>query len=407
MLSSASRLAVGVLLLSCQSSDPSKPGVTEGRDPVVAVQVPAPISVAANRTALLEPYECNRCHAGTGLPEAAPDAQCVGCHRRILAGELDSSPESDEWKRNLVSLNVAPALRTVSKKFSAEWLRAFLLHPHDIRPALPASMPRLPLDDATARAIAEAMIPAEAPERAFPKMLAHRGAALFAELGCASCHAFGSTPAAPRVLHDGAMPTSDELALAPNLARTRERFQSGVLIPWLQNPQAIDPDTLMPNFNLDASQAESLAAFLWHTSEQFPTPALVAELPILKREVTWDEVNAKVFKTVCWHCHSEEDLAMGDGGAGNTGGFGYEGAGFDVSSYSSLRSGAIGDDGERHSVFATGQDGESLLIAVLLARRAEERGELSATLGMPLGFPSLTPIQLQLVQTWIAQGRPR
>jgi hypothetical protein len=38
----------------------------------------------------------------------------------------------------------------------------------------------------------------------------------------------------------------------------------------------------------------------------------------------------------------------------------------------------------------------------------EERGQRHALVrGMPLGLPALTPEQVQLVESWIAQGRPR
>ncbi len=195
--------------------------------------------------------------------------------------------------------------------------------------------------------------------------------------------------------------------LAPDLALTRHRFQSGSLVAWLMNPQSLDPQTLMPNFALTESQAVSLAAFLWFSKEQRPVPALVERLPILERDVGWDEVFESVFKNVCWHCHSDAEFAMGDGGAGNTGGFGYGAKGFDVSSYEAIRSGAMGPDGRRRSVFANDENGVPLLLAVLLARRAEERGQHAEQIGMPLGFPSMSAEQIQLVESWIAQGHLR
>jgi hypothetical protein len=44
----------------------------------------------------------------------------------------------------------------------------------------------------------------------------------------------------------------------------------------------------------------------------------------------------------------------------------------------------------------------------MLARRLEVRGEIDAEhLGMPLGFPPMSAEHIQLVESWIAQGRPR
>ncbi|MCP4446534.1 MAG: hypothetical protein GY811_14490 [Myxococcales bacterium] len=181
------------------------------------------------------------------------------------------------------------------------------------------------------------------------------------------------------------------------------------MVTWLMNPKELDPDTLMPNFNLNRNQALSLAAFLWHTSEEPLVPARAqARLPVLERSVGWDEVFTKVFKTVCWHCHSSAEFAMGDGGAGNTGGFGYAARGFDVSSYEAIRSGAFGPDGRRRSVFASDESGLPRLLSVMLARADEERGEQSEErIGMPLGLPSMSAEQIQLVESWVAQGRPR
>jgi hypothetical protein len=53
------------------------------------------------------------------------------------------------------------------------------------------------------------------------------------------------------------------------------------------------------------------------------------------------------------------------------------------------------------------KDATSYLVASLVARQREEAGELPALRGMPLGMPALTPEELQLVETWIAQGRKR
>ena len=53
-----------------------------------------------------------------------------------------------------------------------------------------------------------------------------------------------------------------------------------------------------------------------------------------------DEVEARVFRRVCWHCHSDPDFARGDGGPGNHGGFGFDARGIDLSSYEGVLSGA-------------------------------------------------------------------
>ena len=83
----------------------------------------------------------------------------------------------------------------------------------------------------------------------------------------------------------------------------------------------------------------------------------------------------------------------------------------DLASYEALRSGAL-FEGRRRSVFreVTLPGGETLplVVASLRARQLEEAGLPSGdVLGMPLGLPSVSPEVIQLLETWIAQGRRR
>ena len=47
----------------------------------------------------------------------------------------------------------------------------------------------------------------------------------------------------------------------------------------------------------------------------------------------------------CWHCHSDPDFARGDGGPGNSGGFGYPPRRAELSDYASVSSGYLDADG--------------------------------------------------------------
>lgn len=99
---------------------------------------------------------------------------------------------------------------------------------------------------------------------------------------------------------------------------------------------------------------------------------------------------------------------MGDGGPGNTGGFGFAGRGLNLATYSDVLSGSLDDRGDRRSIFMPGADGTSILMGVLLARQHELAGQIvPGVRGMPLGLPALSPEQVQLVESWIAQGRPQ
>ena len=91
-----------------------------------------------------------------------------------------------------------------------------------------------------------------------------------------------------------------------------------------------------------------------------------------------------------------------------SGGFGFAARGLDLSSYPGVAAGSIGPDGRRRSVFAADQSGTPRLVAHLLARHAEEAGQPVAGIrGMPLGLPALPVEDIQLVESWVAQGRPR
>lgn len=74
------------------------------------------------------------------------------------------------------------------------------------------------------------------------------GRALFMAKGCNSCH-----------LHDAALNTwSTEIG--PNLTAYQKTTE--YLRIWLKDPQAIKPNTAMPNLQLNADEIEALAAFL-------------------------------------------------------------------------------------------------------------------------------------------------
>jgi hypothetical protein len=48
------------------------------------------------------------------------------------------------------------------------------------------------------------------------------------------------------------------------------------------------------------------------------------------------------------------------------------------------------------------------LVAAMYARHVEVAGgKVEGVRGMPLGLPPMTLEEIQLVETWISQGRPR
>jgi hypothetical protein len=66
----------------------------------------------------------------------------------------------------------------------------------------------------------------------------------------------------------------------------------------------------------------------------------------------------------------------------------------------------IDDHGERQSAFQPLKNGTPRIVGALLARHAEEAGKSDPEVrGMPLGLPPLPLEDIQLFETWVAQGR--
>ena len=364
---------------------------------------------------LLERFECNRCHHGTGLDEPPAPKQCVGCHEALLSGDYEGAfadqPELvAEWRKNIVSLPAAPSLAAIGRRLRREWVRDQLRQPRDQRPHLRATMPRLRMSDEDAGTLARALVPRERPKVTFEHEDVARGRELYGLLGCEACHEFTGVSLPPRAaLPEGLRVSARARALAPDLRGTRERFQSCALVEWLRDPKAVDPHTEMPSFTLSGDDARALAAFVWLVDVgPVPVAPTEDEAPAPASPPSWEQVSERIFKKLCWHCHSSKAFARGDGGPGNTGGFGFAARGLDLSSYEGVLSGAIGEDGRRRSIFAKDANGEPRLMRVLRLRKEEERGHHRDDLrGMPLGFPSLSEADLALLQAWIDAGRPR
>jgi hypothetical protein len=365
--------------------------------------------------ALVAKLQCNRCHEGTGLPEAALDQHCVRCHQDILNGKYAApAPTLARWREHMVSLRDVPSLAALGDRARRGFIERFLLDPHDLRPHLAATMPRLPISKAEAHDLAAYLTRDARPAPAVSLTgadLAH-GCALLDTRGCGACHVFsGVAPLAGGEANPkpGDPDPRTAVALAPDLRFTRERIAAPELVRWLLDPKAVKHDTVMPTLGLTAAEARDLAAYVLTTPlaplEAKPRPP---RLPVLSRRVSFDEVEKRVLRNTCRHCHSEPDYALGDGGPGNSGGFGFAPRGLNLGSYAGVAAGSLDDHGERRSVFSAMPDGTPRLLAYLLARQDEEAGHPSPTVrGMPLGLPSVSPEDLQLVESWIAQGRPQ
>jgi cytochrome c2 len=366
---------------------------------------------AEHGRALVARFECQRCHEGTGVAPASAERRCVGCHEDILAGRF-SAPSAvvARWREHLGMMRATPSLSAMGARFRPAWIASFLLAPHDLRPGLPASMPRLPITSDEARDVAAYLTRDPMSHPAFDAASGDvtRGRALFEAKACGACHAFTGAGVASSAPVEGAA-ASGPAELAPDLRFARERLRPEAVVAWLRDPAALKPGTPMPRIPLEPDEARDLAAFVLRSElAAVPVKPMPERLPVLERRVSFDEVYERVLRRTCRHCHAEADKALGDGGPGNTGGFGFKPRGLALERYEAVAAGYVDDHGVRQSVFSPMPDGTPRLVAVLRARQAEEAGHPDPALrGMPLGFPALTPEELQLVESWVAQGRPQ
>jgi len=376
-----------------------------------------PSGDAARGKELVTEMQCQRCHGG--LDEVEPIAStshCFQCHQDVMDGKYRHKPDNARWQQNVKHLTAVPSLAAIGERYDYGWVVRYLLDPHDLRPNLVPTMPRLPLDRQQARDIATFLTEGgrEREDTSLQGADLARGRKLIEQKGCGSCHMFGGVPALPdapkaHAPDERRYETRPAVQLAPDLRWTRERVDAATLMAWLHDPAAIKPGTLMPQTPMTAQERRDIAAYILG-AELEPAPAhAIPELPKpLDRPVRFAEVAEKLFDVTCRHCHQDPNDAMGDGGPGNTGGFGFPPRGLQLTSYERVLAGYKDDDGERHSVFTKMADGTPRLVAALMARHAEEAGAPNPEIrGMPLGLPPVAVDDIQLLVSWIAQGRPR
>lgn len=406
MADRARSLLFGLLLIAL-----ALPGCRERSERTASDDAAPSAPGAAKRGELLvRELECSRCHAGTGAPAATRDKDCVGCHQSIVSGDFPVDPETlSHWQRRLRHFVALPSLAHVGKKLRRSWLERYLQQPHDLRPGLDETMPRLGLSRDQARDIATYLAPADTAMRGEPGNH-ERGRTALEQKGCTTCHRMGGVPVLavrPFSPPMEAARLTQAIRLAPDLRHARARLLDGYLERWLTEPSAVDPRTLMPDIPLTPEEVRDIAAFLRSTPLAVDPSPSFQRLPVLQRKVTWGELKANVFRDTCWHCHSDPDYNLGDGGPGNTGGFGFPGKRIHLAEHEGLLAGYVNERGERKSLFLPEPPhGEGRLVQSLLARHAEQAGQpVPGIRGMPLGLPALSAENIQLVETWIAQGR--
>lgn len=376
----------------------------------VVLESAAPSAQVAHGAELVAKHECVRCHTVEGVAATTDELDCVGCHRQIVAGTLPvPKDELARYQQNVHSLVDVPKL-VPGDRFRRAWLVRFLGDTHDLRPNLEPTMPRLALAADDIAAIAAFLSPTA--EDAAPAVGdAGRGRAVIEAKSCGTCHRLGAEalPAPGLSVQLDAPALALAQRLAPDLAHARERMRPAALLGWLADPAAVKPGTEMPKIPMTEQELADVAAWVLQAPVQPAEPAAIPDrLPVLTRTVSYEEVDARIFHKTCRHCHSDPEQVIGDGGPGYSGGFGFPKRGLDLNSYEGVMSGSLDDAGQRASLFVKRADGTPRIIAHLWARHAEAAGKpVEGVRGMPLALPPLPAEDIQLLETWIAQGRKR
>jgi len=165
--------------------------------------------------------------------------RCLSCHRiEGTGGDISTAPLTREGSR-----------------VKEEWLKGYLLHPSTIRPALTDRMIPLRMPDQNAGFLAQYVenvfvddsIPAEAFSGEVPAGAAERGRQLFFErYGCQACHMVGGRGGYYGPMLDGA----------------GVRLKSGWVYWWLRGPQRWRTDVRCPDYGMDETDAQDLAAYV-------------------------------------------------------------------------------------------------------------------------------------------------
>lgn len=368
-------------------------------------------AAAQDARAVVRRYGCASCHQVEGV-RVSRGQSCTGCHQAII--ERQRGRGRAPSVRHYVS---APDLRVAGSRLREDYLVSFLQDPHDARPRLEETMPRLPVTEADARVLASWLrrdapsVPAgPAPSRAN----LDAGRAVFVRVGCATCHELGNLDFGVHLPPEALMGLGRAAFEAPNLRHVRDRLDPDVALAWIEDPRSVSPHTQMPETDLSHADAVLVRDFLWFADPGAPAPRPAANLDLtpLSRPVAFGEIR-RIFDRSCIHCHAHTDGRSASA-------LGFEPSSLDLSSEEGVRAGVLLPDGSRRSILEPDASGVAPLLYRLMRRHEEAGRDMTAPradpldavrrvrpdepVGMPLGLPPVDAGDIRLIATWIAQS---
>jgi mono/diheme cytochrome c family protein len=153
-------------------------------------------------------------------------------------------------------------LDRIGSQLERAHIESFLRNPFAVRVSLTARMPRLNITQDEARLISDHLTSVfvddalDAPARP-ESARAERGRAVFETLGCRGCHIVGERGG----------------YVGPDLNGAGLRLKPGWTRAWLLSANKWKPDTLEPDYGLDAAKADELTAYLMTLRRSPTTPA--------------------------------------------------------------------------------------------------------------------------------------
>ncbi len=225
---------------------------------------------------------CAKCHLPTDMPEAPQLARgravfeesgCIGCHKLNGSGGV-----------------IGPELDKVGARRNAEWLLKHFKNPAAVTPG--SAMPPIKASDEDLNALTlyvlsftgEPLSAYYVSMKTIPGPQA--GRRLFAEKGCIGCHSIGGKGG----------------KVGPPLDDAAKRHDAHWISAHFQNPAALSPGTVMPQFNFNEQEIRALTEFLLSMTDTNVVGFI--KIPSLMTSV--DRGKAVFKKYGCAGCHGQD-----------------------------------------------------------------------------------------------------